>query len=309
KLRQRGLAFILSKFNINPRLRTISAFDQAFDASNWWMIPPVRSRWNQKITGNSELIYEEYLAEKYFKGKSKLKILALGSGICSHEMILAKNPEVAEIHCVDIAGTLLNQAATNARKDGLTNMFFHTQDIGAFAFKPEYYDVIFFHASLHHFANIDQLLSTTLMDTLKPKGKIVINEYVGPDRMQFPRQQIKAINDALTIIPQQWRMRLKTGISKNSVSGPGYLRMYLADPSECVESSKILPALRKYYVEKELKPYGGNLLMLLLKDIAHHFIETSSQKTDLLKALFELEDAYLEQNASDFVFGVYSKRL
>ena len=90
KLNQRGLKFILSKFNIKGTERTRSAFnEEAFDSSNYWIIPAVRRRWNRIISGNENISYEHYVVEKYLKGKSGLKFLSLGSGICSHELIFA----------------------------------------------------------------------------------------------------------------------------------------------------------------------------------------------------------------------------
>jgi hypothetical protein len=84
--------------------------------------------------------------------------------------------------------------------------------------------------------------------------------------------------------------------------------MIVADPSECVDSESILPALRANFELMEEKPYGGNLLMSILKDIAHHFTDDEDQiAQDTLQQLFDLEDLYLQKHPSDFVFGIYQK--
>ena len=125
--------------------------------------------------------------------------------------------------------------------------------------------------------------------------------------MQFPKHQIDAINNAIQSIPEVYRQRFRTSITKSKVSGPGSLRMIIADPSECVESESILPILRNKMNVLEERPYGGNVLMYALKDISHHFIKMDPNKEAVLKNLFALEDAYLNQHPSDFVFGVYKK--
>lgn len=42
-----------------------------------------------------------------------------------------------------------------------------------------------------------------------------------------------------------------------------------------------------------------------MKDIAHHFVETDEEKTEVLKKIFEIEDDFLKKHPSDLVFGIY----
>lgn len=83
--------------------------------------------------------------------------------------------------------------------------------------------------------------------------------------------------------------------------------MILSDPSECVDSENILPEIYKYFDVIIEKPYGGNILMSALKDLAHHFINIDNHKLRNLNQLFNFEDRYLKENKSDFLFGIYKK--
>jgi hypothetical protein len=87
--------------------------------------------------------------------------------------------------------------------------------------------------------------------------------------------------------------------------------MIKADPSECVESENIPPVINKYFEPVFEKSFGGNLLMPVLKDISHHFFNAriDKEKQLILKRLFELEDQYLLSQPSDFVFGIFQKRV
>ena len=69
-----------------------------------------------------------------------------------------------------------------------------------------------------------------------------------------------------------------------------------------------MPSLHNYFNPLIEKYYGGNILMNVLKDISHHFVETNKEKEKILNNLFEFEDDYLKSNKSDFVFGVYQKK-
>jgi hypothetical protein len=153
--------------------------------------------------------------------------------------------------------------------------------------------------------NIPELFQQKLIPLLAKEGRVMISEFVGPDRMQFPKIQIENINKALKLIPEKYRTKLNTSIVKNKHSGPGLVRMILADPSECVDSSSILPAIYQYFDVEVEKPFGGSILANVLKDIAHHFVDLDVEKTKILRQLFEFEDVYLKNNPSDFVFGVY----
>ena len=309
KLIQRGGSFFFSKFTFSEKSRTKSAFsDSAYSSSNWWIIPAVRKRWNEKITGNPDINYKQYLYEQFVKDKSGLKLLSLGSGACSHELELAGYGEYAEITCLDLAQNLLNQAEATAIAENKTNIRFICADIKDFQFSQGFYDFVLFNASLHHFDKVGELLEKYIKPSLKSDGKLVINEYVGPTRQQFPDEQIKAINQAIKLVDKPYRRRFKTSIYKNSFSGPGILRMIVADPSECIDSGNIMPEIHNKFTTLIEKPYGGNILMNALRDISHHFIDLDDNRTDTLQHLFDLEDDYLKKHDSDFVFGIYQKQ-
>lgn len=309
KLNQRGKGFIFSKFNPSKVKRTKSAFNEsAVTSANWWIIPMVKQRWNELITGSKGLDYEDYMVRKFFHDSKDLNLLSIGSGICSHEIKIAKHSQFSKIICTDLVQSLLDQAASNAEAKGLNNMQFVCGDINKTIPTQEQFDVVYFHASLHHFYNIDSFIKDTVLPRLKPNGHIIINEYVGVNRLQFPKHQIKAINEALKLIPKILRKRYKSNAYKNKFYGSGLLRMILADPSECVDADQILPVLHQYCNVIEEKPYGGNILMNVLKDIAHNFVEVNSGSKSILQQLFTFEDQYLKENSSDFLFGIYQKK-
>lgn len=309
KARQRGLAFIFSKFNTNSRARTQSAFNKsAILSSNWWIIPKIRERWNSKITGLKNLEYEKYVVEKYLSQRTNIRMLSIGSGICSHEFKFAQYPSFDEIVCIDISKNLMEDARKKAADMALKNMKFTNADFYEVNYRVDSFDMIMFHSSLHHFSGIPELISK-IKKWLRPNGILLINEYVGKDRLQFEKSQIDCINEGLKLIPNNMKRRYKSKLRKRKFRGSGYIRMLIADPSECIESSKILPAIHKEFEVIEEKPFGGNLLMHILKDISHHFVDSDNPLvTETLEKLFELEDAYLVYKESDFVFGLYRNR-
>lgn len=309
KGKQRGWNFIFSKLSPSKRHRTKTAFNKSATlSSNWWQIPYVKERWNKKITGNKCVEYKQYLMETILAGQKDLTLLSLGSGGSGHEIEMAQNYPFKKITCVDLSEYRMAEARKTAQQAGLKNIEFICSRVEDFHFEKNHFDVVYFHSSLHHFSEVDDFLSEKISPCLKNSGVLVINEFVGPDRLQFPKHQIKKVNEAIQVIPKKYRQRFNTTQYKNSFSGSGIVRVYMADPSECVDSSSILPSIHSRFKTVVEKPYGGNILMNALKDIAHHFVDLDAEKKEVLDRLFALEDEYLESHPSDFVFGVYKKK-
>lgn len=307
KIHQRGRQFFFSKFTFDKLKRTKSAFDNtSSESSYFWSIPKVRQRWNELITGDKNLTYLNYITTDFLNDKKNLKLLSLGSGLCNREIYLAEHKNIFnEVICVDIADNLLKKASEKANSKNLKNIKFICKNIDDFEFREDDFDIIFFNSSLHHFDNVESLLKGKIKRSLKSKGFLIINEFVGATRHQFHSKQINAINEGINIIPKKFRTRFRSKYYKNKYRGVGIIRMILADPSECIDSENIIPSIHKHYKVITEKAYGGNLLMSVLRDIAHHFYELDDEKEKILDELFLLEDNFLKENQSDFIFGIY----
>lgn len=307
KIKLRGLPFILSKFNLNKIKRTKSAFNELnINSAHSWVIPKLHERWNQLITGNPKAGFKELIID-FLEQKQDIKMLSLGSGNCFHELEFATHSNFKEIVCMDISDTLIKNAKATAKEKNLTNITFKVQDAYRFNFPENYFDVVFFHASLHHFKNIEEFLKTKVKPILKSNGYLIINEYVGANRLQYPKHQIKAINDCLKLIPKKFKKRFKLSLYKNKYYGSGVIRMIIADPSECVDSEKIMPTIHDLFTPVYERDFGGNILIPALKDLGHHFVTIDDEKEKILEQLFKFEDAYLKEHKSDYVFGIYKK--
>ena len=304
---QRGLPFLMSKLSPSGKSRTKSSFNETdIRIDTWSMIPMVRKRCNLLITGDEEMTYETYLSENIIPKEQNIRMLSIGSGVCSHEIRLAKLNPHWDVTCLDFSDRLIQEATQTASDEGLRNMHFMVEDIYTYPLPKNGYDLVFFNESLHHFKNMEAFLRK-IHHTIKPLGWLVMNEYVGANRMIYPKHQIKAINQGLSLIEKPYRKMFCSNLFKNRYYGSGKLRMIISDPSECVESEQILPSVHILFSVKVEKGYGGNILMPLLKDLSHHFLECNEEKMLLLQQLFDYEDHYLQTYPSDFVFGVYEK--
>ena len=308
KVKERGAAYAAKKLVSDTETRIKSTWNEDdLPGSNWWQVDAVRQRWNELITGSKTKIYPDYVAEKWLNNKSNLNMLSIGCGTGQRELEFAVHTNFNKIDAFDIAPKAIEDANKTAKERGIYNCNFFVGDVYNDQWPEAYYDVVLFHSSLHHFKNIDAILKKVI-NTLKPNGVLILNEYVGANRFQFPSSRKKLVGKIYeTVVPSQFKIRKNSSIIKNKVYFPGLLRMVISDPSEAAESETILPILESNFKLLEQKNYGGNLLTFILKDIAHHFNKPEAQPT--LQKLFNLEDELLKQEQqSDFVFAVYQKK-
>ncbi len=303
---QRGFQSLFSRLEYNSKARTRNTFNHNFSISIWNMIPEVRQRLNQMASGNAQVPYEQYVIDHHLEGKSNLKLLSIGCGSASHEIYFAEHGPFELVHGVDLAPTLIDEARKKAQAKGLNNCLFEVRDFNELKV-PESYDVVLFHQSLHHFKDFEAIYKAFVLPVLKPNGLLVLNEFVGPKRLQWTRAQLKASEKVLNQLPEKYRQILNTPFIKRSISRPGILRMLLSDPSESINSEQILPATRAHFQVVIERPLGGNLLHLLLKDIAHNFWVNDPEAKDWLSKCFKAEDDFLREHEDDFIFGVYKK--
>jgi SAM-dependent methyltransferase len=244
--------------------------------------------------------------DKYFRGGRKIRILSPGCGVGVKEFQFAGHPCVERIDGFDIADVRIAEANRRAKAMGISNARFSVGNIYDLKVE-ERYDLIVFDSCLHHFDNLDVLMDK-IISYLKPDGLLVIAEFTGPTRYQFTRRHVEKCNEALKLIPESHRTFLRSALRKRRIWAPGWIRMYLSDPSEGIRSGEILPTLHRKFEVLEEKKAGGDLLAPLLKGIVHHYMENDASNP-ILDRLFAFERNYLDgQPTGNYTFGVYSPK-
>ncbi|MGB4847094.1 MAG: class I SAM-dependent methyltransferase [Saprospiraceae bacterium] len=308
KLKQKGFSELLSKFHFSDQTRTIVKWNSTASTSDFWEIPEVRSRWNEKCTGNDKLEYEDYVVSKYFSKSEGLKMLSVGCGSGARERKFAKYSNFDLIEGIDIASKQVDEARRSASELNLNNIKYVAGEFTTHAFEHGAYDVILFNSSLHHFKDIDHLLKNNVFPLLKDGGYLIVFEYVGPRRLQWTKAQLSFANKLLSALPDKFKTRFDNKSIKRHIYRPGLLRMILVDPSEAIDSDSIIPSLHKHFKIIEERKVGWDITHLLFKDIAHNFLNKDEETKMLLTYIFNKEDEYLSMTGhSDAIFGVYQK--
>jgi len=277
--------------------------------TNWWDIPEVQDRWNRKVTGSGDTDFNDHVVATHFQHRRDLLGLSLGCGTGVREKRWAETGVFRRIDGYDLSEPRIATAKALAESSGLADVLhFETGDVYTKTF-TETYDVVIVEGSLHHFSPLETIL-TRISDLLTDDGYLLINEFVGPTQFQWTDRQLHEINALLTALPDRLKTKWDGTSIKKRVGKPSKLCIRYGDPSEAIESGRILPLLEQMFSPVEVKGYGGTILHMLFHEIAHNFCTDDAEAKTWLQTCFDTEDALIESGAftSDFVAGVYRKK-
>lgn len=179
----------------------------------WWEAgPEVQRHINNRISGSPDTDWVIYTLNKYFGGRLPLgKCLSLGCGDGHLERRLAQFNAFQHCDAYDVSDGLLQEANRLAKENGITNISYYIGDINRIALPPNVYDSVWIHSAMHHFEELEHVCQQ-ISQSLKPEGLLILNEYIGPNRFQFPSRQKEIVNLCLRLLPTQYRIVMQEQI-------------------------------------------------------------------------------------------------
>ena len=292
-----------------PRLEEISASHWDHHASagirpQWTQHPLVEQALYQRISGVSAKFWLNWLCDDYFQREFP-RVLSLGCGDGSHELMLGGHPKIGHIDAFDLSPASIQIARANAAKMGLRESvtFFQASfdDFDTYL-DARPYDLICFFGSLHHVREIEAVLAKVAR-LLAPQGRLVFNEYTGDCYTILDERKVKAINGLLSCLDP-----LFLNPARPLYRNPTLDEMLSGDPSEGVRASLILPFLRHRFQFELLRPFGGAVLHLLYPCLNHErLVDGSPESNSIIRLLIEADRLLYEDTGylpSDFYVGV-----
>ncbi len=181
----------------------------------WLELPAVQRRLNYKVSGQDDVSWIDYTLKRYSAGQLPLSCcLSIGCGEGSLERQLAKRGTFVSCDAFDIATDSITRARATAQSEGHLHINYTVQDGNRAKLEPGRYDAIWGNGSFHHIANLEHLLGQ-VSQALKPTGYLVLNEYVGPNRFQFPARQRQIIEACFDLLPPEYRRLVRDGPGHN----------------------------------------------------------------------------------------------
>jgi len=277
----------------------------------WTELSLVARAINRRISGREEVDAYQYVLETHLQGRLPLeRVLTLGCGGGELERGLTKYGLAREYVGLDIADGALERARAAAREAGLEAIRYERADLDRLELPPKTYDIVFGVFSVHHVRELERLMDQVAR-TLRPGGLFVLNEYVGPTRFQWPREQVDLCNALLATLPERARRIVTSPLRvKRTIWCPTVEELAAIDPSEAVRSAEIEPVLSRRFDVIDRRPYGGTILHPLLADIAGNFESDDPAVVAILDALIRTEENLMESGLipSDFMLLIAHPR-
>ena len=254
---------------------TASAFwDRQATASQpryWADYPAVRRYVNECVT-DSWWAYPTHGFKAAWAYRPLARGLSIGCGTGLLERDLRWLRICEEVEAFDISPESIRLARERAAADGFDRVAFEVADCETRDYPRDRYDAVFFHGSMHHISDPAALLDR-ILPSLRGRGLIFLDDYVGPSRDQWPDVDLSHAQAAYDRLPRAWRTVEKLQPPFDA-----------SDPSEMIRSDAILPAVHECFETLWERPYWGNILFPVLSSV----VEAAAAAPDGAAVLQEL---------------------
>lgn len=256
----------------------------------WMSHPSVRSRINERITGNPNRWPMDWLGELLSPLLPLKEVVSVGCGVGNLERDLVRRKIAETVIGIDSVASAVESARAAAEAEGMQKQITYlVADAQQYLRQQNGLDGIFFHASLHHFERPRDILDSCSR-ALQPKGILYLDEYVGPSRHEWRWRALALLNLVYYLLPQSVR---RVRVIRKPVNRD--------DPSEAVSSSDIVPSVEAHFTILHKKNYGGNLLSVLYPNLRRLEGQDAASKSEVFDAainfLLDLEDVLLRNRS------------
>ena len=283
---------------------------------NWWSNEIVCRYINKLVCGHSIPGLSRGVINLAVKKAKELNVtfnkgLSIGCGIGSKELYLLRTGIVRHITCYDLAEKRLIHARQSAKALGLEDRvnFILGDAFADFSFNRTRgeYDLVYWNNSLHHMPNTSLALEWSRV-ALTNGGMLILDEYVGPNYIQFTDKMIEfgnLVRDSLPasklIYPGETIDTYKS--KKNILTRPNLKRLIEKDPSEASDSENIMPALKTFFPNALIKRTGGAVYFCTLPPLYINFDMSNQEDRNLMALLMLLDEMYLNLDPDSSLYA------
>ncbi len=233
--------------------------------------------------------------------------VSVGCGNGQKEMTLVRQGVVSSFQLYELSQVRIEQGKRLAAKFGLENKVNFIQgDALDVIMEKECFDFVHWNNSLHHMLDVEAAIRWSYK-VLQKDGMFYMDDYVGPNRMQWSDKMLKVASQVRAILPEKYLTNPKNPsqllpktIVRNSVES-----MIEIDPSEAADSERIIDSIKKYFPKAEITLTGGVVYHLACSDILHNFNE--SQDQHILDFLMLIDDLCVELGETHYAIALAIK--
>jgi SAM-dependent methyltransferase len=216
--------------------------------------PLCRKAINERVSGSPTTWPLDHLYARAGSPRFE-RMLSLGCGTGRVERAVRRLGIAREVEAVDASPVSIDIARRQMQEEGLTGIQYRVDDLNSLSLIGRRYDAVVFHQSLHHVAAVERLMDG-VRACLMPDGLLFLEEWTGPSRTEWSEERMAPCRTLFREVPEEWRLTkdLQPPIEKD-------------DPTEAVRSSAIVPTVRRLFRAIEFRPYGGQIVSILLPQL------------------------------------------
>jgi SAM-dependent methyltransferase len=282
------------------------AFVRELERRSWTGVPAVHANHNYLVTGSRDVMWIDWLRDHYFPGGEVGDVLSLGCGTGHLDRLFAQHGFVMRsLYGLDVSPAAIQQARRLSEAAPPAPVIrYAADDLNRSTLPAGAYDFIYFYQSLHHIEALEHVLDGC-RKLLRPGGRLLVNEYVGPSRFQWTRQQERFANQQLATLPAPLRRDVTSGGLKVAIHRPTLAEMIARDPSEAVRSGEIEQALRDRFDVTAEWNWGGTVNHLVFQHIAGNFDPADPIHNDHVERLIADENRWISEGTLPSDFKMY----
>lgn len=261
-----------------------SYFSETFNRREW-QAHPLSIQRQYELQGN--LMREEWFFSRYLNRKRVQRAASLGAGRAETEIALLELGAVEHFDLFDVSSVGIEYAKSIAEEKGFGHkVTCHVGPIGCAELNENTYDLITFVASLHHMEPLAETLERANR-ALTQHGIIwCANEYIGPDRFDYPVAHAAIAKSFFQQIPpglrNHWHRELQF---------PTPQEVAEVDPTEAPCSSKIEPTMRDMFPALEIMPLYGAFAFMVFWGLNHDALYETPEGTELTRFILGMDKA------------------
>lgn len=270
---------------------------EGLNRRNWWNIPALAACIDRRICPEHETgaLGAVRVAAN---GRPFPLAVSVGCGSGKKERRLLQAGVVERFELYEISPDQAERARELAREEGLSDRVkIRIRDVFKEPAKPKY-DLVYWDHALHHMFDVEKAL-TWSMTVLKPGGLLFVNDYVGPNRLQWKRSEIdfarKFVERHAGVVDVR-----PTDLRYSSLLGR--LRIMYRDPSEAPQSDRIMTAFERQ-TGQPMRAIGGAMIHLCGPFVTA--VEEPSHR--IFDDLIQWDDLALQRGLNHFAVGQWRK--
>lgn len=241
---------------------------------------------------SEDISWTEFLKKQNLVNFKHALILNCGNGWVERE--LYDNGIILHAVGVEYNQDLVNECNNHKNE---RNIEYIQHDINTVSFPDNSFDVVINFAACHHIQYIERVCNN-IRKWLKPDGLFLHNDYIGPQRNQYAKEEWIKMNEINSLLPIQY---------KKGLGYPDVQQMMKDDPTEAINSCHIIPTIYKLFDIEYHKKSGGAIAYEILTHNNNLFNLNIEERKKWVQKIMEYDGEYLNKTGNSFFHFIICK--